>query len=121
MPSSWGYCPDLVVREVALAREGRPAITLDCPSRLSINNARSVHGLEKRHLLGNTVLFRFDVAVEQQTQKPASANPHAMPLQDRREHLCVHREPATSLPTGEACLARLLQALLERNVIAQFR
>ena len=68
---------------------------------------------------GDAILFRLDIAVEQQPGEPAAADADAVFFQDRSEHCRVEREAASGFHAGEAGNARLPQAFLQRNVIAQ--
>ena len=111
---------DLILVETRAHGQRRSAVALDGATRLAIDDAGRVGRLEQLHLRGDAVLLFIDVANQQATGEPAAADAHAVLPQDGLKHRRVHREAAAGLHAGEAGLAGLPQALLQRDVVAQF-
>ena len=107
-----GISPDLVFIQFRLGCQWPGAVALHRPRGFAVNDARRFGGNEEIHLRADAVLFHLDIAVEQQTGKPAATHRHAITRHDRPQNRRIHRKPPAGFHAGKARLLRLAQAFL---------
>src|SRR5918993_4026341 len=110
---------DLVLGELRLGGERSRPVALNRAGGLAVDDAGCAGGFEEGYLLGDPVLLRRNLAVEQQAREPAATDADVVLRQDRAQDRRIHWEAAACLHAREAGHTRLAKALLEADVVAQ--